>query len=955
MRLLNRIHSPKDLKKLSVPMLPTLAREIREFMVDSVSKTGGHLASSLGAVELTLALHYVFNSPRDKIIFDVGHQAYAHKMITGRLDQFKTLRQYKGLSGFPKRGESEHDAFGTAHSSTSVSAALGMAVADAMSGDKDAWHIAVIGDGALTGGMAVEALNHAGTYKEGIKLLIIVNDNDCSISPSVGALNHHLAKLVSGHAFSSARNFSKRALKPLPKLWNLFKSMEQRTVNFVAPHSTLFSAFDLNYYGPVDGHDIGNLITVLRNIKALDGPMVLHVVTKKGKGYAPAEENPTLYHGVGRFDPEKGIVEKKPDPMHPTYTEVFSKWVCDMAAQDERLYAITPAMREGSGLVEFEKRFPERYRDVAIAEQHAVTFAAGLATSGIKPVVAIYSSFAQRAYDQILHDVSIQNLPVMFAIDRGGLVGADGETHQGVFDIAYLRSIPNMTIMTPSDENECRKMLTTAFKMDTPAAVRYPRGKGPGVAQDETLDTIEIGRAREIRHTSKKSHRVAILAFGLMVSRMREVAQKLDATLIDMRFVKPLDREMIIKAASEHDLLCTIEDGVAMGGAGSAVLETLSELGLGVPTLVMGIKDQFVPQGGIDDLMRDNELDSESVVRRIREALLIKPLVDLKPLNTMAVSAKARYFTKVEKLDELRLVLDFAAREKVKPFILGGGSNLLIVNNFIDRLVIQMAFSGFVVNKTDRTVELGAGEEWHEVVKRILALGWGGLENLALIPGTVGGAVVQNIGAYGAEVAQFVRSIKVYDPAQDAVKEFTNENCDFAYRHSVFKTEEGSGLIVLSVTLAFDEHWKPNLSYKELANAFTDVEPTPELIFEAVVTARSRKLPDPKVLPSAGSFFKNPIVTKEVFQELLAKFPSIVHYPLAGGREKLAAGWLIEQAGLKGVRVGAAGTYEKQALVLVNHAAQASGKELQAFSAQIQETVLKHFGVRLEPEPVILD
>lgn len=955
MRLLNRIHSPIDLKKLSVPMLPTLAREIREFMVDSVSKTGGHLASSLGAVELTLALHYVFNSPRDKIIFDVGHQAYAHKMITGRLDQFKTLRQYKGLSGFPKRGESEHDAFGTAHSSTSVSAALGMAVADAMSGDKDAWHIAVIGDGALTGGMAVEALNHAGTYKEGIKLLIIVNDNDCSISPSVGALNHHLAKLVSGHAFSSARNFSKRALKPLPKLWNLFKSMEQRTVNFVAPHSTLFSAFDLNYYGPVDGHDIGNLITVLRNIKALDGPMVLHVVTKKGKGYAPAEENPTLYHGVGRFDPEKGIVEKKPDPMHPTYTEVFSKWVCDMAAQDERLYAITPAMREGSGLVEFEKRFPERYRDVAIAEQHAVTFAAGLATSGMKPVVAIYSSFAQRAYDQILHDVAIQNLPVMFAIDRGGLVGADGETHQGVFDIAYLRSIPNMTIMTPSDENECRKMLTTAFKMDTPAAVRYPRGKGPGVAQDETLDTIEIGRAREIRHTSEKSHRVAILAFGLMVSRMREVAQKLDATLIDMRFVKPLDREMIIKAASEHDLLCTIEDGVVMGGAGSAVLETLSELGLGVPTLVMGIKDQFVPQGGIDDLMRDNELDSESVMRRIREALLIKPLVDLKPLNTMAVSAKARYLTKVENLDELRLVLDFAAREKVKPFILGGGSNLLIAHNFIDRLVIQMAFSGFVVNKTDRTVELGAGEEWHEVVKRILALGWGGLENLALIPGTVGGAVVQNIGAYGAEVAQFVRSIKVYDPARDVVKEFTNENCDFAYRHSVFKTEKGSGLIVLSVTLAFDEHWKPNLSYKELANAFTDVEPTPELIFKAVVAARSRKLPDPKVLPSAGSFFKNPIVTKEVFQELLAKFPSIVHYPLAGGREKLAAGWLIEQAGLKGVRVGAAGTYEKQALVLVNHAAEASGRELQAFSAQIQETVLKHFGVRLEPEPVFLD
>ena len=727
MRLLKRIHSPADLKKLSVAMLPTLASEIRDFMVESVSKTGGHLASSLGAVELTLALHYVFNSPRDKIIFDVGHQAYAHKMLTGRQDQFKTLRQYKGLSGFPKRGESEHDAFGTAHSSTSISAALGMAVADAMRGDKEAWHIAVIGDGALTGGMAVEALNHAGTYKEGIKLLIIVNDNDCSISPSVGALNHHLAKLVSGHAFSSARNFSKRALKPLPRLWNLFKSMEQRTVNFVAPHSTLFSAFDLNYYGPVDGHDIANLVTVLRNIKALDGPMVLHVVTKKGKGYAPAEANPTLYHGVGKFDPEKGIVEKKPDPEHPTYTEVFSRWVCDMAAVDQRLYAITPAMREGSGLVEFEKRFPERYRDVAIAEQHAVTFAAGLATSGMKPVVAIYSSFAQRAYDQILHDVAIQNLPVMFAIDRGGLVGADGETHQGVFDIAYLRSIPNMTIMTPSDENECRRMLTTAYKMDTPAAVRYPRGKGPGAPQDEALGTVPIGKARLVRQSGKKDKRVAILAFGLMVSRMREVAEELDATLIDMRFVKPIDREMIIRAASEHDLLCTVEDGVAMGGAGSAVLETLSEMGLEVPCLVMGIKDQFVPQGGIDDLMRDNELDTESVVRRIREALLIKTLVNLKPFNTMAVSAKARYFAQVSDSQELQTALDFAKRNHIRPFVLGGGSNLLISSPLVDRLVIRMAIEGFDVNEEEKTVRVGAGECWHETVSQtcfVDGLGW---------------------------------------------------------------------------------------------------------------------------------------------------------------------------------------------------------------------------------------
>lgn len=956
MRLLNRIHSPKDLKKLSVPMLPTLAREIREYMVESVSKTGGHLASSLGAVDLTVALHYVFNSPRDKIIFDVGHQAYAHKMITGRLDQFKTLRQYKGLSGFPKRGESEHDAFGTAHSSTSISAALGMAVADALNGDKDAWHIAVIGDGALTGGMAVEALNHAGTYKEGIKLLIIVNDNDCSISPSVGALNHHLAKLVSGHAFSSARNFSKKALKPLPKLWNLFKSMEQRTVNFVAPHSTLFSAFDLNYYGPVDGHDIENLITVLRNIKALDGPMVLHVVTKKGKGYAPAEENPTLYHGVGKFDPEKGIVEKKPDAAHPTYTEVFSRWVCDMAAADERLYAITPAMREGSGLVEFEKRFPDRYRDVAIAEQHAVTFAAGLATSGIKPVVAIYSSFAQRAYDQILHDVAIQNLPVMFAIDRGGLVGADGETHQGVFDIAYLRSIPNMTIMTPSDENECRKMLTTAFKMDTPAAVRYPRGKGPGIAQDADLQSVEIGKARLLRESQKKQGRVAILAFGLMVSRMKEVAEKLDATLVDMRFVKPLDNEMIVKMAATHDLLCTIEDGVVAGGAGSGVLEAISEMGLNVPVLVMGIKDQFVPQGTIDELMRDNELDSESVAHRINEALLIKSFVDLKPFNTMAVSARARYFAQVHDQNELKLALDFASREGVEPFILGGGSNLLITASLVNRLVIQIALKGFEVDQDKKTVKVGAGENWHETVSRVLALGWGGPENLALIPGTMGGAVVQNIGAYGSEVSQFVRSVEVLDPESGKIFELTNEACDFGYRHSVFKSEKARHWVVLSVTLAFDSDWKPNLSYKELASAFDSAENvTPDAIFKAVVAARTRKLPDPKVLPSAGSFFKNPIVTREAFQELLVKYPSIVHYPLAGGREKLAAGWLIDQAGLKGAREGAAGTYEKQALVLVNHEGAASGAQLMAFASKIEAAVREKFSVTLEPEPVILN
>ncbi len=621
MGLIDRIHCPQDLKELHPKMLTSLAHSLRELMVQSVSKTGGHLASSLGAVDLTVALHYVFDSPRDKIIFDVGHQAYAHKMLTGRRERFDTLRQYQGLSGFPKRNESEHDAFGTAHSSTSISAALGMAIAARNAGDTESWHIAVIGDGALTGGMAIEALNHAGTYKDGLRLLIVLNDNDCSISPSVGALNHHLAKLVSGSTFSRARSLSKRALKAAPKLWNLFKSMEQRTVNFVSPDSTLFSAYDLNYYGPVDGHDIETMVTVLQNIKQLQGPMVLHLATQKGKGYAPAEADPTLYHGVGSFDPEVGIVSEKSDPAHPTYTQVFSKWVCDMAHADKTLYAITPAMREGSGLVAFEKAFPERYCDVAIAEQHAVTYAAGLAAGGMKPVVAIYSSFAQRAYDQIVHDVAIQNLPVMFAIDRGGLVGADGETHHGVFDIAFLRSIPNLTVMTPSDENECRRMLTTAFKMQTPAAVRYPRGKGPGVLQDEGLETLEIGRARTLRQTKKKTKRIAILAFGLMVSRLKNVAEKLNATLIDMRFVKPMDRQAVIEAAKRHDLLVTAEDGVVAGGAGSAVLEVLASEGVAIPTLLLGLEDHFVGQGTIEELFAENNLDEVAILRRIEERI----------------------------------------------------------------------------------------------------------------------------------------------------------------------------------------------------------------------------------------------------------------------------------------------------------------------------------------------
>lgn len=621
MALLENIMSPADVKALSVEKLPTLAQEIRDYMVEAVSKTGGHLASSLGAVELTLALHYVFDSPKDKIVWDVGHQAYAHKMLTGRKDQFDRLRMHGGLSGFPKRGESEHDAFGTAHSSTSISAALGMAVAARLMGDHDSWHIAVIGDGALTGGMAVEALNQAGAYKDGLKLLVIVNDNDCSISPSVGALHHHLAKLVSGDTFSSLRSDFKEAIKGSPKLWNFFKRVEQRTVNFVAPESTLFSAYDLNYYGPVDGHDIDVLMKVLKNIKSLPGPMVLHLSTVKGKGYAPAEADPTLYHGVGKFDPETGIVKKSSDPTHPTYTQVFSQWVCDMAQADSKLYAITPAMREGSGLVEFEKRFPERYRDVAIAEQHAVTFAAGLAANGLRPVVAIYSSFAQRAYDQILHDVAIQNLPVTFAIDRGGLVGADGETHHGVFDLAFLRSIPNMTVMAPSNENECRRMLTTAYRLGTPAAVRYPRGKGPGVEQDGELLEVPVGKARVIRECTATGKRVAILGFGLMVERLRSIAEDLHAALIDMRFVKPIDESIIEEMAKNHDLIVTAEDGVVMGGAGSAVLEVMAKKGLNTPALVLGIEDHFVDQGTTEELFEDCGLGLERIKARILERL----------------------------------------------------------------------------------------------------------------------------------------------------------------------------------------------------------------------------------------------------------------------------------------------------------------------------------------------
>lgn len=614
--LLDGIESPEDVRVLNDRSLLILAQEIRDFMVWSVSQTGGHLSSSLGAVELAIALHAVFRTPDDKIVWDVGHQAYAHKMLTGRLERMSTLRQHQGLSGFPKRNESEYDAFGTAHSSTSISAALGMAVADRLLGNTERWHIAVIGDGALTGGMALEALNDAGVYKKGIKLLIILNDNDCSISPPAGALSSHLAKIVSTRTFMNARELSKRVLKPVPGLWEVAKRMEKQAINFVSPPSGIFSAYDLNYFGPVDGHNLPELMEVLRNLRELDGPCVLHVVTKKGKGYPRAEADPTTYHGVGKFDPETGIVPSA-KPLKPTYTQVFGRWICDRAEKDPMLYGITPAMREGSGLVEFAKRFPDRYRDVAIAEQHAVTYAAGLATTPIRPVVAIYSSFLQRAVDQVIHDVALQNLPVLFAIDRGGLVGADGATHHGVFDIVQLRSVPNMVVMTPSDENECRLMLNTGYECKRPAAVRYPRGRGPGVEVTAGDDTIPLGKARTLREGA----RVAFLGFGAMTNVLAPVAERLDATLIDMRFVKPIDREAILDAARTHDLIVAAEEGQLAGGACDAVMEVLADEGVVKPFLRFGIPDCFVDHGTQAELLADLGLTSDSIEQKVLERL----------------------------------------------------------------------------------------------------------------------------------------------------------------------------------------------------------------------------------------------------------------------------------------------------------------------------------------------
>ena len=589
--------------------------ELRDFMVNSVSQTGGHLSSSLGATELAIAIHRVFQTPDDRLIWDVGHQAYAHKILTGRREGMATLRKFNGMSGFPKRSESPYDAFGTAHSSTSISAALGMAIAARLQDKSDRWHIAVIGDGALTGGMALEALNDAGVWKEGVKLLIILNDNDCSISPPAGALSNHLARIVSTRAYTSAREISKRVLKPVPGLWDIAKRMEKQAINFVSPPSGIFSSFDINYYGPVDGHDVIGLIEVMKNIRQLNRPCVLHVATQKGKGYEPAEMDPTSYHGVGPFDPLLGLPEKKPGK--PTYTQVFGRWICDTAEADQRLYGITPAMREGSGLVEFARRFPERYRDVAIAEQHAVTYAAGLACEGIKPVVAIYSTFLQRALDQLIHDVALQNIPVTFAIDRGGLVGADGATHHGFFDISLLRTVPNMTIMTPSDENECRLLLNTAYRLNSPASVRYPRGRGPGVEVTAKDETVEVGKARVLREGA----RVAFLGFGSMTNVLAPVAEKLGGTLIDMRFVKPIDETAILEAAKTHDLMVCAEEGMLMGGACSAVLEVLADHGILKPVMRFGLPDDFIEQGTQAELMESLGLTSEAIEAKVTQRL----------------------------------------------------------------------------------------------------------------------------------------------------------------------------------------------------------------------------------------------------------------------------------------------------------------------------------------------
>ncbi len=607
--LLNTIESPEDLRKIPREQLPQLARALREFLVESVSKTGGHLSSNLGTVELTIALHYIYDTPEDRLVWDVGHQTYVHKILTGRRSAMNTLRMAGGIAGFPKREESPYDTFGTGHSSTSISAALGMAVAAQLSGAARR-AVAIIGDGAMTGGMAFEALNNAGAMNA--NLLVVLNDNDMSISRPVGALNNYLAKLMSGRFYAAMRRGSEKVLKGMPPVLEFAKRAEEHVKGMVIP-GTLFEEFGFNYIGPIDGHDLDALIDTLGNIRKLEGPQFLHVVTQKGRGYALAEEDCLLYHGVNKFDRDNGIVQKQPGK--PTYTQVFGQWLCDMAALNAKVVGITPAMCEGSGMQEFAAQYPERYFDVGIAEQHALTFAAGLACDGYKPVVAIYSTFLQRAYDQLIHDIAIQKLPVVLAIDRGGLVGADGATHAGSFDLSFLRCIPNMTVMTPSDENECRQMLYTAITLDTPSAVRYPRGMGPGVAVVDGMQALPVGRG-EVR---REGRRVAILAFGSMLKASLAAGEQLDATVVNMRFVKPLDAELVQRMAREHELLVTIEENVVQGGAGSAVAECLALAG--VRLLQLGLPDRFIEQGEHVQMLADCGLDAAGIVIAINNNL----------------------------------------------------------------------------------------------------------------------------------------------------------------------------------------------------------------------------------------------------------------------------------------------------------------------------------------------
>ncbi len=621
--LLETINSPADLRRLPRTQLKALADELRAYVLDSVSKTGGHLSSNLGTVELTVALHYVFNTPDDRLVWDVGHQTYPHKILTGRRERMSTLRQFGGLSGFPRRDESEYDTFGTAHSSTSISAALGMALAAQQKGE-NRHAVAIIGDGAMSAGMAFEALNNAGVHDH-CKLLVVLNDNDMSISPPVGALNRYLAQLMSGRFYASARNVGKQVLSVAPPLLELAKRLEAHAKGMVLP-ATLFENFGFNYIGPIDGHDLESLVPTLENIKHLmsnnAGPQFLHVVTKKGQGYKLAEADPIAYHGPGKFDPATGL-QKSSAHAKQTFTQVFGRWLCDMAEQDSRLVGITPAMREGSGMVEFHQRFPERYHDVGIAEQHAVTFAAGMACEGLKPVVAIYSTFLQRGYDQLIHDVALQNLPVVFALDRAGLVGADGATHAGAYDIAYLRCIPNMSLACPADENECRKLLTCAFEQNHPVAVRYPRGAGAGVEPEAGLQSLPFGKG-EIR---RQGTGIAILAFGTLLYPALQAAEKLGATVVNMRWAKPLDIELLLKVATSHDALVSVEEGCIMGGAGSAVSEALQAAGVLKPLLQLGLPDVFIEHGDPVKLLALQGLDASGIQASVTErfATLLEP------------------------------------------------------------------------------------------------------------------------------------------------------------------------------------------------------------------------------------------------------------------------------------------------------------------------------------------